>query len=116
LNIAEINFMPAKIAASLYSLLDHRRSIQLLGHQGEHVKAHSDLLIVADMNPKYRGTMDLNLALNNRFPLKVQWSYDPAVEAKLVASMALLDIVRKIRGDAEIRTPIGTNMMMEFMA
>lgn len=115
LNISEINFMPAKIAASLYSLLDHRRSIQLLGHKGEHVRAHPDLLIVADMNPKYRGTMDLNLALNNRFPVKVQWSYEEAVESRLVASKALLDLVRKIRKDAAIRTPIGTNMMMEFI-
>lgn len=116
LNISEINFMPAKIAASLYSLLDHRRSIQLLGHKGEHVKAHPDLLVVADMNPKYRGTMDLNLALNNRFPLKVQWSYDEAVEGKLVASRALLSLVQKIRKDSAIRTPIGTNMMMEFIS
>lgn len=116
LNISEINFMPSKIAASLYSLLDHRRSVQLLGHKGEHVKAHPDLLVVADMNPKYRGTMDLNLALNNRFPLKVQWGYDDAVEDKLVASKALLDLVRRIRKDASIRTPIGTNMMMEFVS
>lgn len=116
LNISEINFMPAKIAASLYSLLDHRRSVQLLGHKGEHVKAHPDLLIVADMNPKYRGTMDLNLALSNRFPLKVQWNYDEKVENALVASGALLDLVRRIRKDAAIRTPIGTNMMMEFMS
>ena len=115
LNISEINFMPAKIAASLYSLLDHRRSIQLLGHMGEHVKAHPRLLIVADMNPKYRGTVDLNLALNNRFPLKVSWGYDDAVENKLVASKALLDLVRKIRKEPNIRTPIGTNMMIEFM-
>lgn len=116
LNISEINFMPAKIAASLYSLLDHRRSIQLLGHKGEHVKAHPDLLVVADMNPKYRGTMDLNLALNNRFPVKVTWSYDPVVEDNLVASRALLGLVRSIRNKADIRTPIGTNMMMEFMS
>lgn len=115
LNISEINFMPAKIAASLYSLLDHRRSVQLLGHHGEHVKANRDLLIVADMNPKYRGTMDLNLALANRFPLKVSWGYDTAVENKLVQSKALLDLVRRIRKQDEIRTPIGTNMMMEFV-
>lgn len=116
LNISEVNFMPAKIAASLYSLLDHRRSIQLLGHKGEHVTAHSDLLIVADMNPKYRGTMDLNLALANRFGVKVVWNYDPAVEDKLVPSKALLDIVRKIRKEANIRTPIGTNMMIDFVS
>lgn len=115
LNVSEINFMPAKIASSLYPLLDHRRSIQLLGHRGEHVKAHPDLLIVSDMNPKYRGTQELNLALANRFAIKVAWGYDPAVENKLVPSTALLDLVRGIRNEAGIQTPVGTNMMLEFI-
>ena len=115
LNISEINFMPAKIAASLYSLLDHRRSVQLLGNEGEVVTAHPGLVIVADMNPKYRGTMDLNLALANRFPLKVQWGYDATVEDKLIPSKSLLDLVRRIRKETQIRTPIGTNMMQEFV-
>jgi MoxR-like ATPase len=114
LNISEINFMPPKIAASLYSLLDHRRSVQLLGHRGEHVQAHKELLIVADMNPKYRGTVDLNIALANRFPMKVAWEYDKGVEKKLVKSAALLELVESIRKETEIRTPIGTNLMMEF--
>lgn len=115
LNISEINFMPSKIAASLYPLLDHRRSLQLLGHRGEHIKAHPDLLVVADMNPKYRGTQDLNLALANRFPMKIGWGYDLAVESKLVASASLLDLVRNIRDEAGIRTPVGTNAMLEFI-
>lgn len=115
LNISEVNFMPARIASSLYPLLDHRRSIQLLGHQGESIRAHPDLLIVADMNPKYRGTQELNLAFANRFPIKVVWGYDPAVEEKLVPSKALLDMVRKIRNEAGIQTPIGTNAMLEFV-
>lgn len=116
LNISEVNFMPAKIAASLYSLLDHRRSVQLLGHQGEHVNAHRDLLVVADMNPKYRGTVDLNIAFNNRFGIKVAWDYDAAVEDKLVKSKSLLDLVRKMRAQDDIRTPIGTNLMMGFVS
>lgn len=115
LNISEVNFMPARIASSLYPLLDHRRSIQLLGHQGESIRAHPDLLIVADMNPKYRGTQELNLAFANRFPIKVVWGYDPVVEEKLVPSKALLDMVRKIRNEAGIQTPIGTNAMLEFV-
>lgn len=114
LNISEINFMPSKIAASLYSILDHRRSIQLLGKRGEHVVAHDRLLIVADMNPKYRGTMELNIALANRFAIKVAWGYEAAVERKLVNSKSLLDLVQRIRKEPQIRTPIGTNMMEEF--
>jgi hypothetical protein len=115
LNISEINFMPPKIAASLYPLFDHRRSVQLLQHEGEVIKAHPDLLVVADMNPKYRGTMELNHAFANRFPVRVHWTYDPAVEDALVGSKALLELVRKMRAMEEIQTPIGTNAMMEFL-
>jgi len=115
LNISEVNFMPAKIAASLYQLLDHRRSLTLLEHEGETIKAHPDLLIVADYNPKYRGTMDLNIAFANRFAIKRPWGYHDEVEKSLVKSKELLDQVRKIRKSTEIRTPIGTNMMLEFV-
>lgn len=130
LNISEINFMPAKIAASLYPLLDHRRSLTLLEHEGETIRPHGPncwcegadplcrskwLLIVADMNPKYRGTTDLNLALANRFPVKVNWGYLDSVENALVKSKELLIIVRKVRKQVEVRTPISTNSMMEFI-
>lgn len=128
LNISEINFMPAKIAASLYQLLDHRRSLTLLEHEGETIRAHGPncwcdlddcedrwLLIVADMNPKYRGTTDLNLALANRFPVRPDWGYSAEVEEKVVKSKELLDLVQKIRAVAQIRTPISTNSMLEFI-
>jgi MoxR-like ATPase len=115
LNISEVNFMPAKIAASLYQLLDHRRSLTLLEHEGETIKAHPDLLIVADYNPKYRGTMDLNIAFANRFAIKRPWGYHDDVETSIVKSPELLDLVRKIRKEPSIRTPIGTNMMLEFV-
>lgn len=114
LNISEINFMPAKIAASLYQLLDHRRALTLLAHKGETISAHDELLIVADMNPKYRGTTDLNIALANRFPIKSDWGYDASVESQLIQSGALLSIVQGIRKQDEIRTPVGTNAMQEF--
>lgn len=116
LNISEINFMPAKIAASLYQLLDHRRSLTLLGHKGETIRAHKKLLIVADMNPKYRGTVELNAAFANRFHVKVDWDYDANVENLLIPSPALLGMVRNIRKLDGIRTPIGTNVMQEFLS
>lgn len=115
LSFAEVNFMPAKIAAALYQLTDHRRSLTLLEHEGETITAHRDLLITADMNPKYRGTVDLNIAFANRFPIKVNWGYNEEVEDTLVKSSELLDMVRKIRKVTEIRTPIGTNSMLEFI-
>lgn len=115
LNISEVNFMPSKIAASLYQLLDHRRSLTLLGHKGETIKAHRKLLIVADMNPKYRGTVELNAAFANRWPVKVDWDYDPKVENDLIPSATLLSLVRNMRKLPGVRTPIGTNSMQEFL-
>jgi nitric oxide reductase NorQ protein len=116
LNISEINFMPPKIAASLYPLLDGRRYIPLLGHKGEIVRPEKGkLLVIADMNPNYRGTIELNAAFLNRFPIKVSWGYDGKVESKLVKSQGLRDVVRKLRGmGSEISTPVSTNLLIEF--
>lgn len=114
LNISEINFMPPKIAASLYPLLDGRRYVPLLGHRGEVVHAHEDLLVIADMNPNYRGTVELNAAFKNRFPLKVVWNYDENVEKNLVKGTALRSIAKQLRDGGEVRTPISTNLLMEF--
>jgi hypothetical protein len=134
-NISEGNMMMPKIAASLYSVLDGRRYISLLGHEGEVVRAHlgtkgrrkcwcnlsaaecnsKRVLIIMDMNGKYRGTMELNAAFKNRFKYKLPWGYDEAVEEKLVQFPTLRDIARRIRDmDTEIYTPVSTNMLMEF--
>lgn len=114
LNISEINFMPPKIAASLYPLLDGRRYVPLLGHRGEVVHAHEDLLVIADMNPNYRGTVELNAAFKNRFPIKVMWNYDSAVERSLVKGKTILSVAKKLRDGGEVRTPISTNLLIEF--
>ena len=116
LNISEINFMTPKIAASLYPLLDNRRYIPLLGHEGEVVRAHPDLLIIADMNPNYRGTMELNAAFKNRFDFKIPWGYSAEVEERLVKFPTMREIAAQLRllRDTEIETPVSTNMLMEF--
>lgn len=116
LNISEINFMMPKIAASIYPLLDGRRYIPLLGHRGEVVRAHEDLLIIADMNPNYRGTIELNAAFKNRFGFKIPWDYDTTVEEKLVKYPTLREIASQLREmhGTDITTPVSTNMLMEF--
>lgn len=114
LNLSEINGMSPRISLAMFQLLDHRRSLTLLGHEGEVIEAHRDLLIIADMNPNYRGTQSLNEAFRNRFQLRVSWGYNPAAEDRLVASKALLEMVGKIRSTASISTPVGTNVMLEF--
>lgn len=115
LNISEVNFMTPKISAALFPLLDSRRSLPLLARDGEVVRAHPRLLIVADMNPGYRGTQPLNVAFANRFPVTIDWEYDDTVEKKLVKSKTLYEIVKKIRRQPEeITTPTGTNRLLEF--
>jgi nitric oxide reductase NorQ protein len=115
LNISEVNMVPPRIASSLYSLLDHRRCLMLIGHEGEVVRAHENLLIIADMNPNYRGTQPLNDAFKNRFPVKLEWGYDPLVENRLLTSSKLLEMAQKLRKDrTNIATPVPTNLLMEF--
>ena len=114
LNLSEINGMSPRISLALFQLLDHRRSLTLLGHEGETIPAHPDLLIVADMNPNYRGTQTLNEAFKNRFQVRSQWGYNDLAEDRLVSAKNLLELVRKIRKTDAVGTPIGTNAMLEF--
>ena len=114
----EVNFMPPRIGASFYSLLDSRREMQLIDHKGEVLKVKgTGLLIVADFNPDYEGTRPLNEAFRNRFAFKLDWGYETAVEKQLVVSDSLLTMGQQLRAaykKGEIDTPISTNMLMEF--
>lgn len=115
--INEVNFMPARVATVLFGLLDKRREVALLDHRAEVIKAHPNLLVVADMNPDYTGTNTLNQAFRNRFAIQLHWDYDDDVEAKLVKSQSLRTFASQIRKDYErgqIVTPMSTNMLMEF--
>lgn len=136
--INELNFLPERIATVLFSGLDKRRSIALLDHKGEVVRAHKPpwgentrpcwcpdgkdcpleraVLIVGDMNPDYEGTRPLNKALRNRFAIQIDWDYDDEVESKLVRSEELLGLARRFRQLDNIDTPVTTNMLQEFEA
>lgn len=115
LNLSEINLMSPRITGSLFPLLDHRRCIPLMHHRGEIVRAHKDLLVVADMNPNYQGTQKLNQAFENRFPIKEDWGYNAEVERQLVKVPEILDLADRIRSDPKYRTPVSTNSMMDFV-
>ena len=113
----EVNFMPERIMTVLYSLLDDRREIQLLDNGGEVIKAHPDLLIVADMNAGYRGTHELSQANNDRWKVKLEFPYDKKIEAKLIKSKSLLELAHKLRDQydrEEISTPISTRGLVAF--
>lgn len=114
----EVNFLPARVSTVLFSLLDYRREIQLLENGGEVIKAHKDLLIVADMNLGYKGTQDLNQAFNDRFGIKLEFPYDRTIESKVVGNRALLllaDQLREQYSKEELTTPISTRSLVAFM-
>lgn len=117
--INEVNFMPERVATVLFGLLDGRREITLLDHQGETIKAHDNLLVMADMNPGYNGTRPLNEAFRNRFSIQLFWGYDPEVEKRLIQSASLRQVMSDLRVQVDSGlyvTPVSTNMGMEFEA
>ena len=117
----EVNFLPAKIAAYLHSLLDKRRIMSIPSAQGSsvpsQVKAHKDCQIICSYNPDYEGTRPLNQAFKNRFKYKLHFDYDLKIENELLNSNALLELASKLRDSysvGDITTPIATNLLIEF--
>lgn len=99
--IDEVSMLPRNIAAFLHPLLDDRRSLILDSKFGEKVvPAHPDLLIIAGMNPNYRGTHLLNEAFKDRFDIKLTYGYDKAIEAKIVKSDSLRDLANRMRAQS----------------
>lgn len=148
LNVDEVNFMRGKVTAALHGLFDGRRVLTLLSHPFKYfdpatnryyvkaedapadarlapvtgpayIPAHPNLLVVASYNPDYADTAPINEAFLNRFARKIQWGYDTAVEAQLVASPNLLALATKLRDakdGGQIRSDTPTNLLMEFEA
>lgn len=116
----EIRFLPERVSTVLFSLLDYRREIQLMGNGGEVIKAHPDLLIVADMNYlNYRGGRELNQAFNDRFGIKLEFNYDKAIEKKLVKYDSVLTLAEQLRAQyekEELSNPISTRGLVDFVS
>lgn len=113
----EVNFLHPKIAASLQSLTDKRRQITIMERGNEVIEAHPDLQIIVTFNPDYEGTRPLNAAFKNRFTIKLEFDYDPQVEAQLLCVPIMQELAAKLRlsckaGDLD--TPVSTNMLIEF--
>lgn len=114
----EVNFMPERVTTILFGLLDDRREIQIMENGGEVIKAHKDLLIIADMNPNYRGTRPMNQAWVDRFHHKLDFPYDHAIESKLIKNKALLEMANKLRelsNKGDLDTPISTRGLANFI-
>jgi hypothetical protein len=88
-----------------------------MGNNGEIVHAHPNLLIIADMNPNYRGTRPMNEAFKDRWAHKLEFDYDPTIERKLIKAKSLLDMAKALREGGErreITTPISTRSLVTF--
>lgn len=117
----EINFLPPKLAAFVFALLDRRRQIFIPDAAGSStptmIQASPSTFILADFNPGYEGTRPLNKALRNRFAISLEWGYNHDVEDQLLSSAALLEMAEALRKrvDAgDLDTPIPTNALIEF--
>ena len=125
--IGEVNTLAKNVQQFLMPLLDYRRSITIMENGNEVIKAHDNLLIIADMNPNYRGTQLLNEAWKDRFEIKLNFGYDRAIEKKILKSESLLDLAYGMRsrsrgadsnysGDSNtiFDTPVSTRILKTF--
>jgi MoxR-like ATPase len=99
--INELNNAHKSLAQYLMSLGDDRRSITLMSHDNEVIKAHKDFILVADQNPNYRNTQLLNEAWKDRFEIKVRYNYDPQLEKQFIRSGSLLELAQGMRSTAQ---------------
>lgn len=116
--IDEANFLPQKIASVLHGVLDDRRVLTLLEHEGEVITAHPNLLIAMCYNDSYRGTSKFNEAFSDRFYVKLNFEYDTNIEKKFIPSATLLDLAKSMRDDAiagVYETPISTRLLKQFV-
>ena len=123
--INELNNAPKNLSQYLMSLLDDRRCITLMSNDNEVIEAHPDLLVVADMNLNYRGSQLLNEAWKDRFEIKLNYTYDNAIEKQIVKSSALLELANGMRSTARLdesgsnsstifETPVSTRILKTF--
>jgi MoxR-like ATPase len=96
--VNELNNAHKSLAQYLMSLGDDRRSITLMSHDNEVIRAPKNkFLLVADQNPNYRGTQLLNEAWKDRFDIKLRFDYDTEIEKKFIKSDSLRELASGIR-------------------
>ena len=122
LYLDEMNLMSERVTSSLHPATDDRRcfinrnkavKVPGDGFVPEVVNASEWTWVVGTYNDGYRGGSAMNEAFVNRFR-HLPWDYDDKVEAKLVASAAVLKIgeaVRTAREQGHVNTPVGTRAL-----
>ena len=116
--IDEANFLPQKIASVLHGVLDDRRVLTLLEHDGEVITANENLLIAMCYNDGYKGTSKFNEAFADRFWIKLNFEYDTDIEKKFIPSNTLLELAKSMRADTiagVYETPVSTRLLKQFV-
>jgi len=116
--IDEANFLPQKIASVLHGVLDDRRVLTLLEHDGEVITANENLLIAMCYNDGYKGTSKFNEAFADRFWIKLNFEYDTDIEKKFIPSKTLLELATSMRADTiagTYETPVSTRLLKQFV-
>jgi len=113
LYLTEIGSFPTDVSMSFNPLMDAQRTL-LMHEQMRQIPAHPDLLIVADWNPGYRGVRPLNAAVADRFGIKLEMTYDPALERKVTGSPELVEAAKILR-QRDLSVPVTTRSLVDFV-
>ena len=118
----EVNGCPNEVKFVLHPLLDDERKVVLTGKDGEVVRAHPDLFVVATMNEGYEGTQDLNLAFGDRWDSVIRMEYSEHVDRKVLGEVPyvndILEVAKKLRAmkGQELNTPMSTRALKQLSA
>jgi MoxR-like ATPase len=108
-------------AASLFLRLLQEREL-VIEPLNEVIKVHPEVLFIADQNTGmgYTGTSRQDVALIDRFNIKLEFQYDTNIESKFISSPTLLTFAASIREAAELNdeysVPMSTRILKNFVA
>lgn len=116
----ELTRMSPKSASLFLRLLAERELF--IEPFNEVIKVHPECLLVADANTgsAYNGTMRQDMALVDRFNIKLPFVYDASLESKFIPYPALLSFATSIRtanelGNEDFSVPFSTRLLQNFV-
>lgn len=116
----ELTRMSPKSSSLFLRLLQERELF--IEPFNEVIKVHPECLFIADANvgASYNGTMRQDMALVDRFNIKLPFTYDSQLESKFIPYPALLAFATSIRtatelGQEDFTTPMSTRLLQNFV-
>ncbi len=116
----ELTRMSPKSSSLFLRLLQERELF--IEPFNEVIKVHPECLFIADANvgAGYNGTMRQDMALVDRFNIKLPFTYDSQLESKFIPYPALLAFATSIRtatelGQEDFTTPMSTRLLQNFV-